>query len=41
MLVRNTGETEIVVWWVGRERRIKAEYEYIGDKKKMNDNVEK
>jgi hypothetical protein len=29
------------VWWVGRKRRIGTEYEYVGDKKKMNDIVEK
>jgi hypothetical protein len=41
VLVCYTGESGIAVWWVGRKRRIRAEYEYVGDKKKMNDNVEK
>ena len=41
MLVCCTGKSGIAVWWVGRKRRIRAEYEYIGNKKKINDNVEK
>jgi len=41
VLVRYTGETGIVVWWLGRKRRIWAEYEYVGDKKMRNDNAEK
>jgi hypothetical protein len=41
VLVCCTGESGIAVWWVGRKRRIRAEYEYVGDKNKMNDNVEK
>jgi hypothetical protein len=28
-------------WLVTRKSKIRAEYEYVGDKKKMNDNVEK
>jgi hypothetical protein len=41
VLVYYTGETRIVVWGVGRMRRVWAEYEYVGYKRKMNDNVEK
>jgi len=40
VLVCYTGETGIV-WWLDRKRGIRADYEYVDDKKKRNDNVEK